>query len=712
MKTFDTQQIKNVAILGHAGCGKTTLTEAMLFEAGEITRRGSVEEQNTVSDYHEIERQRGNSVFSSLLHLAWKDHKINLIDTPGSDDFVGEIVSALRIADTGIMVLNAQSGVEVGTELIWEYTEQFETPMILVVNQVDGEKSDFDQTCQQARHRFGDKVIPIQYPLNEGKDFNAIVDVLKMTLYQFDANGGKPQKLPIPDSERSRANEMHNALVEAVAVHDDALMESYFEKGELTEEELATGFKLAMQHHDLFPVFCCSAKRDMGSGRILGFIHDIAPSAQDMPPTQRESGKTLACDPSGPTCLFVFKTISEPHLGDMSLFKVYSGEVKMGQELVNSKSETTERIAQLYILNGKNRTAVNSLKAGDIGASVKLKGTATNSTLYEKTHPYHIFPIQFPAPRITVAVTTDNKNDMEKVTQALHHLHDSDNTIVYEYSHELQQALLHGQGELHLNIAKWELENLYKVKVNYIEPRISYRETIRKAARAEYRHKKQSGGAGQFGEVHLLAEPYHEGMPNPTGLNVRDTQVHDLEWGGKLVVLNCIVGGSIDTKYLSAITKGILERMANGPLTGSYVRDVRVSVYDGKMHAVDSNDMAFKLAATMAFREAFQQASPQLLEPIYDVEVLCSDDSMGDVMGDLQTRRAIIMGIDADGHYQKISARVPLAELYKYSSMLRSLTQGRAKHTQRFADYAVVPADLQQKLAETYSKEAHHHEAH
>ncbi|MBL7784956.1 MAG: elongation factor G [Chitinophagales bacterium] len=710
MKVFDTDKIKNVAILGHAGSGKTTLAEAMLFEAGEITRRGSVEEQNTVSDYHEIEKQRGTSVFDSMLHLQWKDNKINLIDTPGFDDLVGEIISALRVADTGVMVLNAQSGVEVGTELIWEYTEQFQTPMLFAVNELDGEKADFEQTVAQAKERFGDKVIVVQYPLNEGKNFSTIIDVLKMTCYQFNDTGGKPQKLPIPDSEREKANRLHNELVEAVAVHDDGLMEAFFEKGELSEEELAKGMKLAMHHHDIFPVFCCSAKKNIGSGRILGFIHDIAPSAQDVPPTKRESGKTLDCDPSGPVCLFVFKTISEPHLGDMSLFKVYSGEVKVGQELINSKTESSERIAQLYLLNGKNRTAVNSLKAGDIGATVKLKSTTTNSTLYEKGQPFHIFPVQFPAPRMTVAISTDNKNDMEKMAQALHHIHDSDNTVIYEYSHELQQTLLHGQGELHLNIVKWELENLYKVKVNYDKPRVSYRETIRKAVQSQYRHKKQSGGAGQFGEVHLLVEPYYEGMPNPSGLNVRDRQEVDLEWGGKLVFMNCIVGGSIDTKFMSAIMKGIMEKMVTGPLTGSYVRDVRVSVYDGKMHAVDSNDMAFKIAGMMAFRQAFQDANPQLLEPIYDVEVLCSGDTTGDVMGDLQTRRAIIMGMETEGHYQKITARVPLSELYKYASTLRSISQGRAKHRQRFAEYSTVPAEIQQKLIESYAKESHHHE--
>ena len=468
--------------------------------------------------------------------------------------------------------------------------------------------------------------------------------------------------------------------------------------------------KLAMHHHDIFPVFCCSAKKNIGSGRILGFIHDIAPSAQDVPPAKRESGKTLACDAHGPTCLFVFKTISEPHLGDMSLFKVYSGEVKAGQELINSKTESSERIAQLYLLNGKSRTAVNSLRAGDIGATVKLKSTTTNSTLYEKGHPFHIFPIQFPAPRMTVAVSTDNKNDMDKMAQALHHIHDSDNTVIYEYSHELQQTLLHGQGELHLNIVKWELENLYKVKVDYDKPRISYRETIRKAVQSQCRHKKQSGGAGQFGEVHMLVEPFYEGMPNPSGLNVRDRQEVELDWGGKLVFMNCIVGGAIDAKFMSAIMKGIMEKMVNGPLTGSYVRDVRVSVYDGKMHAVDSNDMAFKIAGMMAFKQAFQDANPQLLEPIYDVEVLCSEDTTGDVMGDLQTRRAIIMGMETEGHYQKITARVPLSELYKYASTLRSISQGRAKHVQRFAEYSAVPGEIQQRLIEAYAKESHHHE--
>ncbi len=711
MKPFDTNKIKNVAVLGHAGSGKTTMVEAMLFEAGIITRRGTVEEGNTVSDYHEIEKQRGNSIFSTLLHLQWKDNKINLIDTPGFDDFVGEVISALRVADTAIMVLNAQNGVEVGTELIWEYTEAFQTPMLFVVNQVEHEKADFDRTVDQAKQRFGDKVTVVQYPYNQGTGFNAIIDVLKMVMYKFPPQGGKPEKLPIPDSEKDKADELHNALIEAIAVNDEGLMELFFEKGTLDEEEMAKGLKDSMIHHDIFPVFCCSAKADMGTGRILGFLHDIAPSALDVPPVKRESGKTLECKPNAPACLFVFKTISEPHLGDMSFFKVYAGEIKPGTDLVNSINENTERLNQLFIMNGRNREQVNVLKAGDIGATVKLKYTATNSTLFEKGHPIHITPIKFPSPRITVAVSIDNKADVEKLSHALHTLHAEDPTLIVEHSKELGQILLSGQGELHLAVAKWKAENGYKVKFDYIEPRIPFRETIRKAVKTSYRHKKQSGGAGQFGEVHMLVEPYYEGMPAPDGMTVRTTEEIELEWGGKLVFNNCIVGGAIDAKFMSAILKGIMEKMVDGPLTGSYVRDVRISIFDGKMHPVDSNDMAFKIAGAMAFKQAFQEANPLILEPIYEVDVLVADDAMGDVMGDLQTRRSIITGIEAEGHYQKVKARVPLMELYKYSSTLRSLTQGRAKHQQHFVEYAQVPADIQQQLIEKHQKEAHeeHH---
>lgn len=703
MKTHDSSKIKNVTLLGHAGSGKTTLAEAMLFEAGATTRRGSVEDNNTVSDYHDLEHSRGNSIFSTLMHIKWKDNKINIIDTPGYDDFVGEVISSLRVGDTGVIVLNGQNGVEVGTELIWEYVTEFKTPTIFVINHVDSDKVDYDGTLEQAKSRFGSNVTLVQYPYNPGPDFDAIIDVLKMVMYKFPEDGGKPEKLPIPDEEKERAEELHNELVEAVAVNDEDLMELYFEKGELSEDELANGMKLSMVNHDIYPVFCCSAKRNMGSGRVLGFIRDIAPATKDMPPVSRKSGKTLECDPNGPLSVFIYKTASEQNLGNMSFFKVFSGTLTTGTDLVNSVTQNSERINQLYIMNGKKRESVDKLVAGDIGVTVKLKQSSTNSTLHTKGQVYNISPIEFPEPRIQVALETENKNDMEKLAQGLNQITSEDPTLSVENSKEVKQMLLSGQGELHLAMAKWKIENLYKVSFNMIQPKVPFRETIRKAVRSQYRHKKQSGGAGQFGEIHMLVEPYTEGMPKPEGLTVRrDPEILPLPWGGHLVFYNCIVGGAVDAKYMNAIIKGIMEKMEEGPLTGSYVRDIRVSVYDGKMHSVDSNDMAFKIAASQAFKSAFTDAKPQLMEPIYDVEVLVSDEYMGDVMGDLQTRRAIIMGIDAAGHYQKITARVPLLELYKYSSSLRSLSQGAARHKQRFAEYAPTPSDVQQKMIDDY----------
>ncbi|MBK8680186.1 MAG: elongation factor G [Sphingobacteriales bacterium] len=709
MSTFDSNKIKNVVLLGHAGSGKTTLAESMLVEAGAITRRGSIEGQNTVSDYHTLEQERRNSIFSSIMNMQWKDNKINLIDTPGFDDFVGEVIAALRVADTGVMVLNAQNGVEVGTEIIWDYTEQFKTPMLFVVNQLDSDKANFDETLNQARDRFGSKVTIVQYPLNSGPAFNSIVDVLKMVVYKFPANGGKPEKLPIPDAEKEKANELHNNLVETIAANDEGLMEIFFDKGNLDEEEMVKGLKLSMIHHDIFPVFCCSGKQNMGTGRVMGFIHDIAPAAVDMPPIQRVSGQTLSCDPKGFKTLFVFKTSNEANLGLMTYFKVCSGTLKAGDELTNSKTENSERLSQLYVVNGKNRNQVNELVAGDIGATVKLKNTATNTTLFEKTHPFHISPIEFPEPRMQAAIHAENSADIEKIAQALHAIHVEDPTLLIENSQELKQMIISGQGELHLNMVKWKVENTTKAKFEYIQPRIPYRETIRKSAQTQYRHKKQSGGAGQFAEVHMMVEHYYDGMPEPANMNVRSTEEIQLDWGGKLVFKNCVVGGAIDTRFMSSIMKGIMERMVEGPLTGSYVRDVRVCVYDGKMHPVDSNDNAFRIAARSAFRDAFKQADPQILEPIYDVEIMVTSHAMGDVIGDLQTRRALIMGMDTAGHYQVIKAQAPLMELYKYSSSLRSLSQGAAKHTQRFAEYRPVPADVQAKLIAAHKAEEEEH---
>ncbi|MCX8020990.1 MAG: elongation factor G [Chitinophagaceae bacterium] len=706
MPEFDTSHVKNIVLLGHAGSGKTTLAECMLFEAGVITRRGSIAEQNTTGDYHELEKERGNTIFSKLMHVKWRGYKINILDTPGYDDFVGEVISALRVADTGVMVLNAVMGVEVGTDIIWQYTEQFKTPMIFMVNKLDSDNADYEKTVREAKAHFGNKVTVIQYPRQTGAGFHEIIDVLTMTMYKFGKDGGKPEKHPIPDDEKARADELHKELVEAVAGNDESLMEKYFEKGELSEDELKAGLKKAMIQHDLFPLFCASAERNMGSGRLMGFIDNVCPSANEMPPQKTKSGALLQCDASGPACLFIYKTVSEPHVGELSFFKVYSGVVKAGMELENASTGITEKINQLFLVEGNKRISTHELVAGDIGATLKLKNTHTNNTLHAKGKNLELFPIEFPPPNVSVAIEPLKKGEEEKLSQALHHLREEDPTMIIEVSPELRQTLLHCQGDMHLTVAKWKIENNYKVDVKFTRPRIPYRETIRKAANASYRHKKQSGGAGQFGEVHLRIEPWYEGMPEPADLTVRSREEYDLDWGGKLVFYNCIVGGAIDTRFMPSILKGIMEKMQNGPLTGSYARDIRVCVYDGKMHPVDSNDISFKIAGLQAFRQAFQLADPQILEPVYKLEVLCPDDLTGSVMGDLQSRRAIVEGIDTDGHFQKVMAKVPLAEMDGYSSSLRSISQGRAKFRMTFYGYEPVPFEIQKKLIEEHAKQA------
>jgi elongation factor G len=705
MENYKTDHVKNIALLGHAGSGKTTLAECMLFEAGLLSRRGAVEEKNTASDYHLIEQEKGSSVFATLLHTQWKGYKINILDTPGNDDFVGEVIASLKVADTGIMLLNAQFGVEVGTDIIWEYTERFKTPMLFAVNQLDHEKADFDRTVEEAKSRFGRKVTVVQYPLNQGTEFNAIVDVLRMTMYRFPENGGKPEKLPIPDSEKEKAARLHNELIEAIAENDEGLMEKYFEKGSLDEDEMKTGLKKAMINHDLFPLFCLSARRNMGSGRIMGFIDNVAPSADELGPQPLTDGNNLAINATGAPCVFVYKTVSEPHLGDMSFFKVYSGEIKTGMELVNEETGVTEKFTQLFVVEGKKREPVDKLVAGDIGATIKLKSTHTNNTLHAKDKKLEIQPITFPEPRMRTAIVPTKKGEEEKLAQALHQLQEEDPSLRIEVSHELKQTILHCQGEMHLAIIHMKLAHTFHLSVDFEEPRIPYRETIRKAVESNYRHKKQSGGAGQFAEVHMRVEPYFEGMPEPKGVSVRGKEEINLPWGGKLVFYNCIVGGVIDQRFMPSIMKGILEKMENGPLTGSYVRDVRVCVYDGKMHPVDSNDMAFKIAGMMAFRQAFRDADPKILEPVYDLEVLSPEDVVGDIMSDLPGRRAIIEGIDTEGHYQKVKAKIPLAELQNYPSTLRSISQGRAKYNIAFSDYAPVPFEIQQKLIEAHTGE-------
>jgi elongation factor G len=705
MPEFDTSHVKNIVLLGHAGCGKTTLSECMLYEAGLINRKGSVDQGNTVGDYHALEQERGNSIFSKLMHTKWRGYKINILDTPGYDDFVGEVLSALRVADTGVMILNAVMGVEVGTDIIWEYTEKFKTPMIIAVNKLDDDKADFDKTVQQAKDHFGNKITVVQYPRQQGAGFHEIIDVLRMTMYKFQDTGGKPEKSSIPDDEKDKAEQLHRELVEAIASNDEGLMEKYFDKGELDEDEMKEGLKKAMINHDLFPLFCLSAERNMGSGRLMGFIDNVCPSANEMAPQKTTSNEDLPCEANGPACIFVYKTVSEPHVGDLSFFKVFSGIIKSGMELVNESNGVVEKINQLFLMEGNKRMPVSELAAGDIGATLKLRNTHINNTLHIKGRNYELPPIEFPSPNMTVCIQAVNKGEEEKLAQALHQLREEDPTLIVEVSQELKQTLIHCQGDMHLAVAKWKIENIHKVPVKFGKPKIAYRETIRKMAEANYRHKKQSGGAGQFGEVFMRIEPFYEGMPDPSGLTVRGREVFNLNWGGKLVFYNCIVGGAIDTRFLPSILKGIMEKMHEGPLTGSYVRDVRVCIYDGKMHPVDSNDISFKIAGIMAFKQAFQQADPQILEPVYQVEVVCPEDLTGAIMGDLQSRRGIVEGMDTEGHFQKIIAKAPLAELHDLSSTLRSISQGRAKFKIKFDSYAPVAYDIQRKLIEEYHKD-------
>lgn len=704
MPTYDSNHVKNIALLGHAGCGKTTLAESMLFEAGITKRRGTIAARNTVSDYHELEIERQSSVFASLMHTPWKDYKINIIDTPGYDDFIGEVISALRVADTGVIVLNAAAGVEVGADIIWEYTDTFKTPTLFVVNKLDAPEADFDRTLREAKTHFGGSVAAVQYPVQTGPGFNAIIDVLNMVMYQYSPDGGKPQKLPIPENEKAKADQLHKELIETIASNDEGLMEKYFDQGELTEEEMKAGLHASMIKHDIFPLFCASAEKNMGSGRVMSFIDYVAPASNEMPPQKTKAGKELKCDANGPACIFIFKTIIEPHIGELSLFKVYSGSIKVGAELVNENTGVTEKFNQLFLLEGHNRVPVQELTAGDIGATIKLKSTHVNNTLHEKGANLELEPIQFPHPNLTIAISATNKGDEEKLAQALHTLQEEDATVKFEVSPELKQTLLHCQGELHLKVLQWKIEHIHKLDVKFDKPKIPYRETISRRAESNYRHKKQSGGAGQFAEVYMRIEPWYEGMPNPDGLNLRNKEEFDLDWGGKLVFCNCIVGGAIDARFLPSILKGVMEKMQNGPLTGCYARDIRVSVYDGKMHDVDSNDISFKIAGLQAFRQAFMEADPQLLEPIYTVEVLCPDEMVGAVMGDLQTRMGVVEGIDAEGHFQKITAKVPLAQMHQYSSSLRSLTQGRARFDMRFDSYSPVAYETQRKLMEAHMK--------
>ena len=714
MRVYQTNEIKNIALLGSAGSGKTTLAEAMLYESGVIKRRGTIEAKNTVCDYFPVEQEYGYSVFSTVFNVEWNNKKLNIIDCPGSDDFVGGAITALNVTDQALVLINGQYGPEVGTQNLFRYTDKLKKPVIFLVNQLDSEKCDFESIIAQMKDIYGTKCVQIQYPLNTGPEFNSLIDVLLMKKYSWTPEGGAPIIEDIPEEEMERAMALHKELVEAAAENDETLMEKFFEEETLTEDEMREGIRKGLITRSIFPVFCVCAGKSMGVRRLMEFLGNVVPFVSDMPRVHNTRGQEVPADSDAPTSLYFFKTGVEPHIGEVSYFKVMSGSVKPGDDLTNADRGSKERMANIFVCAGANRQSVEQLQAGDIGCTVKLKDVKTGNTLNSKDCENRFDFIKYPNSKYSRAIKAVNEADTEKLMAALTKMRQEDPTWVVEQSKELRQTIVHGQGEFHLRTLKWRLENNEKLQVEYQEPRIPYRETITKLARADYRHKKQSGGAGQFGEVHLIIEPYAEGMPDPVSyningqefkMNIKNKEVVDLDWGGKLVFINSVVGGAIDQRFMPAILKGVMERMEQGPLTGSYARDVRVVVYDGKMHPVDSNELSFMLAARNAFSEAFKNAGPKILEPIYDLEVFVPSDFMGDVMSDLQGRRALIMGMDSEAGYQKLQAKIPLKELSNYSISLSSITGGRASFTTKFASYELVPNDIQQELIKVHEAE-------
>ncbi|MHB2149942.1 elongation factor G [Calditrichota bacterium LG25] len=685
MKVFQTDHIRNIGLGGHGSSGKTMLFEALLFNLKEINRIGSIEQGSTVSDYNPDEIERQISISASLGHGIWKDHKINIIDTPGYSDFFGEVVSAMRVVDTMFVVVSAASGVEVGTEMVWAEAAKQGVPRFIVINKLDRENIDFDNVVQGVIDSFGHQVVLAQFPVETGPNFDSVIDLFRMKMLKFAKDGsGNFSEEEIPAELKEKAEELYLKLVEAVAESDDTLMEKYFEAGELSEEEFKTGFKKAVANDAIFPIFCTAATANVGVKRLLDIIVNFCPAPNERGEVKTEDG-TIKVDPNGPTAALVFKTISEQHMGELSFFKVFSGKLKTGEDVINTRDGHTERIGQMFILNGKNKKSVDELQAGDIGAVVKLKNTHTSDTLCAKGHNIKFPKIDFPEPVIRTAIKPKAKGDEEKISNGLHLLHEEDPTFLYHQDPELHQTIVSGQGELHLQIILKRLHQKFNVEVEEEEPKIPYRETIRKTATAQGKFKKQTGGRGQYGDCHLRLEP--------------------MERGGKFEFLDEIVGGVIPGKFIPAVEKGVIETMEKGVLAGYPVVDVRVAVYDGSYHTVDSSEMAFKVAASMAFKKAFLDANPVLLEPIYNIEVRVPDEYMGDVMGDISSRRGRIMGMDRDGRFQVIKAQVPLAELYRYSTTLRSLTQGRGIHKRSFSHYEEVPPDIAQKIIEESKKE-------
>ncbi len=714
MKVYNSHEIKNIALLGNDGSGKTTLTEALLFHCGQIKRRGRITAKNTVSDYFPVEQDYGYSVFSTVFHTEWAGKKLNIIDCPGSDDFVGAALTALNVTDTALLLINGNFGPEVGTQNHFRYTEKLRKPVIFLVNQLDSENTDYDLVLENLQTIYGNKVVPVQYPVATGPDFHELIDVILMKKLTWSAEGGEPVMEDIPEAEKEKAEAMHRALVEAAAENDEGLMEKFFETEQLTEDEMREGIRKGMVTRSIFPVFCVCASKNMGVGRLMEFLGNVVPFVDEMPPVHNTRGEEVALNPEAPTSIYFFKTGVEPHIGEVQYFKVMSGTVREGDDLNNSDRGSKERMAQLFVCSGANREKVEQLSAGDIGCTVKLKDVRTGNTLNAKDCDNRFNFIKYPNPKITRAIRAVNEADTEKMMAALSRMRQEDPTWQVEQSKELRQILVQGQGEFHLRTLKWRLENLDKIAVEFYPQRIPYRETLTKTARADYRHKKQSGGAGQFGEVHLIVEPYSDGMPDPVVYKFGNQEIRiaikgkeeiPLEWGGKLVFINSVVGGAIDARFMPAILKGVMSRMEQGPLTGSYARDVRVIVYDGKMHPVDSNELSFMLAGRNAFSQAFKEAGPKILEPIYDVEVFVPADKLGDVMSDLQGRRGLIVGMSSENGYEKLQAKVPQSEMASYSTSLSSLTGGRASFIMKFASYELVPADLQNKLIAEHEKE-------
>lgn len=690
MKTYKTDQLRNFAIGAHGGAGKTSLVEAMIFNMGETNRIGTIEQGTTVSDYNADEIERQISINTSLLHGDWNDHKLNIIDTPGYSDFFGEVVGAFRAVESVLVVISATGSVEVGTEMVWEAAENLGLPRTIVINKLDKENLDYDAVFDSIHESFGHKVVSAQFPVKVGPGFNSIIDLIRMKLMKFSTDGsGKYTEEAIPDDLKSKADDLHLKLIEAVAESDDSLMEKYFEAGELTEDEFRDGLRKAILNHEVYPVFCVSATTNVGVRRLNDVITNFAPAPSDIKTLTAldKGGKEIQkkTDITESTSTLIFKTISEEHVGELSYLKVFSGAVKSGDDLLNSTQGKDERIGQLFVLNGKHKNSVDRLVAGDLGAVVKLKATHTGDTLCAKTGEVQFPKIAFPEPKIRTAIIPKAKGDEEKISVGLHALHEEDPTFISQFDSELKQTIISGQGEMHLGIILKRLSQKYHVEVTEEEPKIPYRETIKRKSEAQGKYKKQSGGRGQYGDCYLRLEK----LPRGEGFEF----------------VNAIVGGVIPGKFIPAVEKGIVERMEKGVLAECKVVDVKVTCFDGSYHNVDSSEMAFKIAASMGFQKAFMDATPVILEPVYDVTVKVPEEYMGDVMGDISGRRGKIMGMDSEGKFQVIRAKVPLGELFKYSTSLRSMTSGRGIHNRAFSHYDEVPGDIAEKIIKQAKKE-------